>query len=187
MISDTRLMQQEARSAGAVLVASAGPFHSPSASAEEESVNVRKEWLNLELVPSRSKTVPPGPVVSRQTVFPHHANYKLENHEEWELEESDWGQIANRHVVEFSASEDEAPLSTLVARQNQPSGVVAGHKQRVVGRRSLVRQGSEGVEIKPVGPCWSPSSHHLGAEQMVTQPANDVRWVKVEVSDGSDE
>ncbi|WAR53891.1 hypothetical protein PtB15_3B400 [Puccinia triticina] len=89
MISNTQLMQQEARSAGAVLVAFAGSFHSPSASAEEESVN---------------------------TVWPYHANYKRENHEEWELEEPDWDQIANRQVVKFSASDDESPLSTLVAR-----------------------------------------------------------------------
>ncbi|WAQ90391.1 hypothetical protein PtA15_12A380 [Puccinia triticina] len=120
-----------------------------------------------------SKTVPLGPGVPRQTVWPYQANYKLENHEEWELEESDWGRIANGHVVEFSASDDEAPLSTLVACQNQPSGVVAGHQPRVVIRRLLVRRGSEGVEIKPVGARWSPSSHHLDAKKMVTQPADD--------------
>ncbi|OAV98273.1 hypothetical protein PTTG_00322 [Puccinia triticina 1-1 BBBD Race 1] len=141
---------------------------------EQEAFTYGDERLNPELVPSRTKSVHAG--VPRRTVSPYHADYALENDDgEWE-EESDSGRLANGHVVDFSGSDDEEPLSTLVARRK--------HQPTVVARRPLVRRGSEGVEIKSVGPRWSSSSHHPCAEE--TRPADDGRWLEVEGSEGSD-
>ncbi|EFP83579.1 uncharacterized protein PGTG_09292 [Puccinia graminis f. sp. tritici CRL 75-36-700-3] len=148
---------------------------------EKEAFTYGEERLNPDLIPSgsmRGQSVPQG--VPRRTVSPYHADYDVESDES---EESDSGRLANGHAVDFSAS-DEEPLSTLVARRNQASGVPS-HQAAVMARRPLVRRGSEGVEIKPVGPHWSPAE--FSADPLVDQPTHDdERWLQVEGSEGSD-